>query len=171
MLDPDSGKMIAKNDLSTADFDVTVDVGPSFESKRNAVVRTLAGMLQMTSDPSDAKILQAVILMNMEGEGLSAVNEYYRKQLVEMGVEEPNEEEQAAMQEAAANPTPDPQADFLASEAEKNRATAEKMMADTAKALAEADKIVAQTENVDADTVKKEAETLEILNGAPPAPL
>lgn len=169
MLDPDSGEMVAKNDLSTADFDVTVDVGPSFESKRNAVVRTLAGMLQMTSDPADAKILQAVILMNMEGEGLASVNEYYRKQLVQMGVEDPNEEEAAAMKEAAENPTPDPQADFLASEAEKNRAMAEKATADTAKALAEADKIVAQTENVDADTVKKEAETLEILNGAPPA--
>jgi len=172
-LDPDTGKMIERNDLSRADFDVTVDVGPSFESKRNAVVRTLAGMLQMTSDPADAKILQAVILMNMEGEGLNSVNEYYRKQLVQMGVEDPNDEEREAMEAAAQNQQPDPQAEFLASEAAKNLAQAELDKARALEIAAKVDKTVAETDNVDADTAKKEAETLRTLReaGEPPAPL
>jgi hypothetical protein len=172
-LDDKEGGLVVRNDLSTADFDVLESVGPSFESKRNATVRTLVGMLPLVTDPTDAKVLQAVILQNMEGEGLSDVNEYYRKQLVQMGVNKPTEEEQEQMSAAAEQQQPDPQAEFLASEAAKNIATAEKLKAETARTLADADRVVAQTENVDADTALKEADTLMKLKqvGEPPAPL
>jgi hypothetical protein len=171
MLNPKTGEFEPANDLSRADFDVMESVGPSFESKRNATVRTLVGMLPLVQDPADAKVLQAVILQNMEGEGLGEVNEYYRKQLVQLGVNKPTEEEEEEMAAAAeAEAQPDPQAEFLASEAAKNLAMAEKLKADTAQALANADKTVAQTENVDADTALKEAETLAKLRdvGMPP---
>lgn len=165
------GRLTTRNDLSRADFDVTVDVGPSFASKRDATVRSLTGVLQLVSDPAEQKILQSLILMNMEGEGLSEVNEYYRKQLVGMGVIPPNEEELEAMQEAAQQPQePDPQTVFLMSEAEKNNAQAELDRAKSLEIAAKVDKTVAEVDNVDADTAKKEAETLDILRGEPPAP-
>jgi hypothetical protein len=166
----EEGGIKARNDLSRADFDVVVDVGPSFASKRDATVRALTGILQMVSDPAEAKILQSLILMNMEGEGLSQVNEYYRKQLVQMGVIEPNDEEREAIEEAMANPQPDPQALFLESEARKNDARAELDQARTLKTAAEADKVVADIENTDADTAKKLAEARDIARGEPPAP-
>ncbi len=166
VIDPDNGGLIERNDLSRADFDVTVDVGPSFESKRQAVVRTLTGMLQITSDPADAKILQSIILMNMEGEGLNSVNEYYRKQLVQLGVEEPNEDEREAMEAAAQEQQPDPQAEFLASEAAKNISVAELNEAKKLEIASKIDKTVAETENVDADTALKEADTLRTLREA-----
>lgn len=165
----DDGVLEPANDLSRAEFDVVESVGPSFESKRNATVRTLTGILPLVSDPTDAKVIQAVILQNMEGEGLGEVNEYYRKQLVQLGVNKPTEEEEAEMMAAAQNQQPDPNAEFLASEAAKNLAQAEKLKADTAKALADADKIVAETDNVDADTALKEAQTLDKLRGEPPS--
>jgi hypothetical protein len=178
MLDPESGELTARNDLSRADFDVVESVGPSFESKRNATVRTLTGMLPLVTDPADAKVLQAVILQNMEGEGLADVNEYYRKELVKLGVNKPTEEEQAQMEAAAqAAQQPDPQAEFLASEAAKNASVARLNEAKALQIAGQVDKAVAETENVDADTalkqadtVKREAETLEILRGEPPAP-
>jgi hypothetical protein len=166
----DDGGIKARNDLSRADFDVVVDVGPSFASKRDATVRALTGILQLVSDPAEAKIIQSLILMNMEGEGLTQVNEYYRKQLVQMGVIEPNEEERAAIEEAMANPQPDPQALFLESEARKNDARAELDQARTLKTAADADKVVAEIENTDADTAKKLAEAQNIARGEPPAP-
>jgi hypothetical protein len=166
----EEGGIKARNDLSRADFDVVVDVGPSFASKRDATVRALTGILQMVSDPAEAKILQSLILMNMEGEGLSQVNEYYRKQLVQMGVIEPNDEEREAIEQAMANPQPDPQALFLESEARKNDARAELDQARTLKTAAEADKVVADIENTDADTAKKLAEARDIARGEPPAP-
>jgi hypothetical protein len=168
----EGGELTTRNDLTRADFDVTVDVGPSFASKRDATVRALTGVLQMVTDPADAKILQAVILTNMEGEGLSDVNEYYRKQLVGMGVLQPNEQEREQMEAAAQQEQqPDPQAVFLESEAEKNLAQAELDRAKALQIAAQVDKHVAEVDNIDADTAKKEAETLDILRGEPPAPL
>ena len=168
----EGGELTTRNDLTRADFDVTVVVGPSFASKRDATVRALTGVLQMVTDPGDAKILQAVILTNMEGEGLSDVNEYYRKQLVGMGVLQPNDEEREQMEAAAQQEQqPDPQAVFLESEAEKNLAQAELDRARALQIAAQVDKHVAEVDNIDADTAKKEAETLDILRGEPPAPL
>lgn len=168
----DDGKLTTRNDLTRADFDVTVDVGPSFASKREATVRALIGILQMVSDPAEAKIIQSLVLMNMEGEGLGEVNEFYRKQLVGLGVLQPNEEEREQMEAAAQQEQqPDPQTVFLESEAEKNLAQAELDRARALEIAAKVDKTVAEIDNVDADTAKKEAETLEILSGEPPAPL
>ena len=160
----EDGEIIARNDLTRADFDVTVDVGPSFASKRDATVRALTGILQMVTDPAEAKIIQSLVLMNMEGEGLSEVNEFYRKQLVQLGVIPPNEEEQEAMDAAAQQEQePDPQTVFLASEALKNESTAELNNAKALEIAGKVDKMVAETENVDADTALKEAETLAKL--------
>lgn len=171
-LDPKTGELIAKNDLSKADFDVTVDVGPSFQSKRQATVRSLIGLLQVTTDPADAKILQAAILMNMEGEGLSEINEYYRKALVEMGVEQPNEEEAAQMAAMAEQEQqPDPQTVFLQTEGEKNLSIAELNNAKALQIASDVDKNSAEIENIDADTALKEAETLEKLRTIGESPL
>jgi len=142
----DNGEITLRNDLSKADFDVVPDVGPSFTSRRDATVRMLTGLLQMANDPQDAKVITSLILMNAEGEGLSDVNRYYRKQLVQMGVIEPNEEEQAAMEEAAGQEAaPDPNATYLAAAAEKEAALAGKAVADTELTMAKVDETKAKT--------------------------
>lgn len=135
-----------QNDLSNADFDVTVDVGPSFTSRRDAMVRGLTGLLQMAADPQDQKVITSLILMNTDGEGLGDVNRYYRKQLVGMGVIEPNEEERAQMEAAASEQQqPDPNAQYLAAAAAKEQALAGKAEADTQLTLAKVDETVAKT--------------------------
>jgi len=140
------GEIITKNDLTKADFDVTIDVGPSFTSRRDATVRMLTGLLQMANDPQDAKVITSLILMNAEGEGLSDVNRFYRKQLVTMGVIEPNEEERAEMAAAAEQQAqPDPNAVYLAAAAEKEQALAGKATADTELTLAKVDETKAKT--------------------------
>jgi hypothetical protein len=145
----ETGKEVLKNDLGAADLDVVSDVGPSFTSRRDAMVRALSGLLPMAQDPQDAKVLTALILMNVEGEGLGDVNNYYRKQLVGMGVIEPNEEERAQMEAAAQEQgQPDPNAVYLAAAAEKEQALADKAQADTAKSIADADKTRAETAEI-----------------------
>lgn len=174
VLDDKTGELVAKNDLSKADFDVTVDVGPSFQSKRQATVRTLIGLLQFTTDPADAKILQASILQNIESEGMEDIREYYRKVLVQMGVDQPNDEERAEMEAAAEQgQQPDAQTVFLQAESEKSLAAAELDKAKALQIASEVDKTVAQIENIDADTALKEADTVEKLMklGEPPAPM
>lgn len=144
-----SGQLLEGVDLERAKFDVYADVGPSSQSARQATVRALTGMMTLTQDPSDIKIMTLMAWLNMEGEGLSDVRRYARKQLVSMGVVEPTEEERAELAAAAAQAKPDPQAAFLESEARKNDADAQRTMADARRLVA--------------DTAKTEAETIKIM--------
>ena len=126
------------NDLSEADFDVAVTVGPTSDSRRAATVRAITGMLAITSDPETAKVLQAMAMMNMEGEGISDVREYFRKQLVRLGVLKPTEEEAQeiqATQAQAQQPTPEQQ--YLLTQAQKTLAEVEKIKADAMKVMSE----------------------------------
>jgi hypothetical protein len=126
------------NDLSEADFDVSVTVGPTSDSRRAATVRAITGMLAITSDPETAKVLQAMAMMNMEGEGISDVREYFRKQLVRLGVLKPTDEEaqeMKAMQAQAQQPTPEQE--YLLTQAQKTLAEVEKIKAEAMKVVSE----------------------------------
>jgi hypothetical protein len=144
-IDEETGELIYENNLGDALFDVAVDVGPSSSSRRDATVRALTGMMQVTTDPTTQQVLQSMAIMNMEGEGIADIKEYFRKQLVQMGVMQPNEEEQQQMQEAQQNQQPDPQAMYLMAEAQKSEALARKADADTQLTMANAEKAKADT--------------------------
>ena len=144
-IDPETGELIYENNLGDALFDVAVDVGPSSSSRRDATVRALTGMMQVTTDPTTQQVLQSMAIMNMEGEGIGDIKEYFRKQLVQMGVMQPSEEEQQQMQEAQANVQPDAQTMYLMAEAQKSEALARKADADTQLTMANAEKAKADT--------------------------
>jgi hypothetical protein len=145
MIDTETGAMVMENDLSTATFDVVAEVGPSSSSKRAATVRALTGMLQLTTDPETAQVLTAMAMMNMEGEGLSDTNAYFRKKLLRMGVVKPTDDEaQELMAEMQGKPQ-DPNAIFLQAAAEEAMAKAAKARADTVETVATAELKRAQT--------------------------
>lgn len=144
VIGPD-GDVVMGNDLSRAKFGVKVEVGPATSSRRAATVRAVTGLLQMTADPMDQKILTSVALMNIEGEGMSDLREFKRKELVQMGVLPPTEADEKEMEAAAQNQQPDPQAEYLMAEAQKAAAQAEQARANTGKAVADAEKARAQT--------------------------
>jgi hypothetical protein len=143
-IDEETGAIVLKNDLSSANFDVNVEVGPSSSSKRASTVRALTGMLAISDDPETKQVLQAMAMMNMEGEGISDVRNFFRKRLVRMGVIEPTEqeaEELAAMMQGQQ----DPNAVFLEAAAEEATAKASKARADTVKTVADAELSKART--------------------------
>ena len=141
----DEGEIKYENDLSEAKFDVAVDVGPTSDSKRQATVRAVTGMMQVVQDPETQSILASVALQNMKGEGLADVRDYFRKRLVQDGVMKPNEEESAAMAAEAQNAGPDPQAQLMGAMAQEAEAKAAKARADTVLTVAQAEKTRAQT--------------------------
>jgi hypothetical protein len=144
-----NGEIVMENDLSQAKFDVVATLGPSSSSQRSATVRSLLGMLQLTQDPQTQQVLLAMAFQNMEGEGISDVRAYFRKQMVQLGVMEPTPEEAEQMAAAAQNAQPDPNAVFVEAAAEK--------------AMAEADKARADAVKTGAETALTEAKTLETL--------
>ena len=125
---------IIKNDLTKASFDVAVDVGPSSESQREATVQSLIGMLSVTQDPQTQQVLQALMLLNMEGDGISQTRDYFRKQLVGMGVLKPTAEEAEAM---AQNQEPNPQEQILQAMTQESLAKAQKTRAEILEILSD----------------------------------
>ena len=136
----DTGEVILENDLSRAKFDVNVDVGPSSSSKRAATVRALTGMMAITDDPQTKQVLQAMAMMNMEGEGIGEVRDFFRKQLLRLGVVKPTEQEaQMLMEEQQMQgQQQDPQAIFLQAAAEEATAKAAQARASVIKTVADA---------------------------------
>lgn len=132
-------------DLSRARFDVAVDVGPTSSSRRAATVRALTGMMGMVQDPTTAQVLSSMAMMNMEGEGLQDVRDYFRKQLVSMGAVKPTDDEKAEMQAQAENTPPDANQVFLMASAKEAEAKAVKAQADTEYAVARAGEAKANT--------------------------
>lgn len=147
VVNKETGAIETDNDIAEAKFDVAVDVGPSTASRRAGVVRAITGMMQLNQDPETGQILTSMAMMNMEGEGLSEMQQYFRKKLLKSGVIEPNEEEAAAMQEELAQlqQQPDPQADLAAALADEAKAKAALAMANTEKTLAQAEQVRAET--------------------------
>lgn len=156
-IDEDSNESY-QNDLSHSNLGLTVDVGPSSSSQKAATVTALTGMMQVTQDPEDMKVLSAATMMNMEGEGLADIRDYYRQKLIRLGAVKPTKEEQAQLAEEAQNQKPGPNSVFLQEAAKKETAQAGKAEADTIVSLEKAK----QTE---ASTRKTEAETVDILSG------
>ncbi len=131
VVDRQTGRVVALNDLSTGRYDVTVDVGPSYTARRDATVSVLTNVLStmLPNDPMRPAI-QGIILDNIDGEGLDDFKEYNRNQLLTSGIVKPrNEKEQQIVmqaQQAAANqPNPEmliAQANLVAAQAEERKA-------------------------------------------------
>jgi hypothetical protein len=106
------GQRITENDPRAGKYGCVTDVGPSFTSRRDATVKALIGLLQLVaaSDPQEASVLAASIIMNIDGEGLEDLRKYYRAKLVKIGAVEPTEEEKVQLAEArrTRRPTPTP---------------------------------------------------------------
>lgn len=165
----EKGEIETENDLSEAEFDVNVDVGPSSSSKRAATVRALTGMASLTDDAETKQVLGAMAMMNMEGEGITEVRDYFRKKLLRMGVVKPTEEEQQTMADEQANQKPDPNTQYLQAAADEATANATQARAKTILTVAQADETKAKTmktlAEVDSSEQRQAMEVIEKFGG------
>ena len=149
-IDEDNNE-IALNDLTKANFDIAVSVGPSSKSRKQSTVRMLTNMMGVATDPETLTVLGSMAIMNMEGEGIEDVKEYFRKRLINMGVIEPTEEEAQKLSQEQANTPPDANTEYLKAAAAKESARAIESQMDTVLKGAKAK--------------ETEAKTLDILAG------
>jgi hypothetical protein len=171
----EEGELKHENDLSEAEFDLAVEIGPSFRSQRAAIVQSLTNLIAITQDPQTQAVLQAMVIMNMEGEGLTETREYFRRKLVEMGALEPNEEDMARMQ--AAQQQDDPNAVYLQAAAEEALAKAAQARAGVVKTVADSELTRAKTletiSKVDTEQTRTAMEAIQMIGlpeQAPPRP-
>jgi hypothetical protein len=148
VMDPDTGEVVHLNDFSKAKMKVVTDVGPSSSTRRMATVRALTNMLGAATDPETQQVLGAMIMMNMEGEGVEDVRGYFRDRLIKMGVVKPTEDEQRELAEEQANAKPTPQDQYFEAAAMREQSEAVKNQVEVISEQAKADKLRAETQEI-----------------------
>lgn len=142
------GQLAYENDMQGGKYKVTVDIGEAFSTQRDKTIKRLLNLLPMIQDPQMQSALLNTILANQDGEGMHDLAKFARKNNINMGITEPDEQEAKEMaeaQQAAQNQPPDAQTQYFEAEAAKALAGAEKAKADTQKTLAEVDETRADT--------------------------
>jgi hypothetical protein len=158
----ENGSVVYENDLSKAAFDVAVDVGPSSASRREATVRSLIGIMQVSAgDPETMQVLQSMAIMNMQGEGIQDVRDFFRQKLVKMGALKPTEEESKILAAQSQEKSPNDKA--LEAMAEEAQAKAVKARTEVLETVANVDLKKAQVAEVEANTKLKEAQAVAAL--------
>lgn len=136
VMDMQTGEAVLLNDLSAGKYSVAVTVGPSYSTQR---METAEAMLQLSQNPLLGPIATYLALKNMDIPGAEEAIDAMRRMLIQQGMIEPNEEEQAAMSQ----PNPDQemakqmQAALAQAEVQLKTAQAIKANADADKAQAE----------------------------------
>jgi hypothetical protein len=126
----------------TPGLDVFVDVGPAFNSRKDATVNTLIKLLPGVTDPQMAQLVMNTLIQNLDGEGMQDLSAYSRKQLVQAGVVKPTDEEAQQLAEAqqqAANAPPDAATVALMAQARESDANATKNQASAVQSLSAAE--------------------------------
>lgn len=170
----DNGEAVNKYDLSRAKYDVAIEIGPTSASKRTATVRALTQMMPLLADPSDQAVIGAMALMNMDGEGIGPVRDYFRMKLIKMGVIEPTDQEAEELAAEMQGQGPTPQDQYIMAEAQKSQAQAVESQADAAEAAANTELKKAQTAktlaDIDAEARSQAIEAAKLLQDAATTP-
>ena len=165
----ENGDIEYENNLNDANFNIAVDVGPSSESKKQATVKALTGMLQyVQNDPESAQVLTSMAMMNMDGEGIGDIRKYFRKKLIRIGAVQPTKEEEEELAQELQNMPPDPNSEFLKASADQAEAEAIKARANTLLTLAKTKETEAKTaetlSNIDLNSREQVLKTINELN-------
>lgn len=151
IMDNETGKIVLSNNITDKRFKVDVEVGPQYESQREATVETLERAMQLVGPESKYfEPMMSMWMQNIAGTGLNELKEYNRNEMLKMGLAKPETEEEQAMLERLSQQA-DPQAELNQSIAEQQKAEARSLDASAQQKLA--------------DAQKKKAETVEILEG------
>ncbi len=121
IMDNETGELVTLNDLTQAEFEVRSDIGPSYDTQKQETVEMLDMMI--TQLPQGDPMRQMLLLKRLklaEGVEFDDVRKYANKQLLMMGLREPETDEEIAFmqqQQQAAN-QPNPQTMLAMAEAE-----------------------------------------------------
>lgn len=142
----ENGIYAIHNDFARGKYKVISDVTEATSTRRDKTVRAAMNAAQIAGgigDQQAASVCMSVMFMNMDGEGTDVLQKFGRRQLLAAGLVEPNDEEKAEMEQAAANQKPDPtealaeaQTAALGAQAAKDQALGQKAIADAFKSKA-----------------------------------
>jgi len=111
VFDDESGEMKVINDLRDMEFEVYSDIGPSYSNMQEQTVEELNKMLVnlMPDDPKREMILLKILEL-MPGGAFDDIRDYSRKQLILLGIKEPETDEEKQMLQQAQQQQQEPTA-------------------------------------------------------------
>lgn len=163
IIDDERGEIL-ENDIASANFQITTEVGPTSKTMKRGIVRDLTAISATTTDPETRAVIESLIIMNMDGDGMADVSKWARQRLVRMGAIQPTDEERAQLEQAAANAKPDANQQYLEAAAQEAQAKAVKAAADTDLTKAKTLETLAKVEAANTD------QALAVLDRISPTP-
>lgn len=149
IMDKETGEPVVLNDLTNVEFDVFAEIGPSYSSKKEQTLETLSAMVA-SLQPGDplAPMLRMKMLKLIDGVDFEDIREYANKQLLIMGLREPEDEEEEAELQAMQQQGQEPSAEMVLAMAEdkKGQAALMKEQRETVKTQADIVNDQAQTQ-------------------------
>lgn len=158
------GMPVMVNDLSAAKFDIRVDIGPSYSTRRQEM-QAFAENLMKALPPEMAGAIADLVVSNSDMAGseeiagrLRAMIEKAMPGVIEAGENAGKGQKQPPAPQEQQGPPPEVMMAQI-------KLTLENLMADIAKKQAETRKLDAQTEQIGAQTDKTAAETAGVIQG------
>lgn len=93
VIDKETGKAKYINDVTKGSFEVFVDMGPTFASRKEATVSHLLELIPLVEGEERGFLISEVI-QNTEGEGLDDFKEFNKRRMLERGQRQPETPEE-----------------------------------------------------------------------------
>jgi len=163
VLDTQTGQVVTLNDLSTGDFDVVSTSGPSFATKRSEGLNLLT---RLAENPQFSQISADLIAKSIDFDFSEELTKRLRKQMLEAGLVEPNEEEIEAQPEPP-EPSPSQLLEFENQKliVEQQAALVDQLELQNEKIKADLEHKLVEVELRKAEIAKKVADTQTALLG------
>lgn len=167
-LDPQTGNPIQLNDLSRGRFSVDVEVGPQYESQKEATIDSIESVIEKVGPDSPYfGALMGVWMENISGTGLESLKKFNRQLMLKQGLVEPETPEEEQMLQQLQQET-DPQEELVKAAANQQNAEANNLEASSIQKLADAQYKKAQAAEKVVDIgIKRTEQTLRRLTQIP----
>jgi hypothetical protein len=153
-LDPQTGNPIQINDLSKGKFSVDVEVGPQYESQKEATIESIERVMEkIQPDSPYFGPLIAMWMENIKGTGLKPLKEFNRSLMLRQGLVEPENQEEEQIVQQLQQQT-DPQDELIKAATNQQNAEAKNLEASSVQKIADSG-------NKQADSQLKKAQAAE----------
>lgn len=134
VIDEQTGKAKAINDIKSGVFEVIVDTGPAFASRKRETLEILKDIMTVTPETSPYwPFLYSEVIENVDGVGMKDLREFNDQQKLMMGLRKPENEEEAAQVKAAQEGKSNEEAEYLRALASESEANAQESISNIQK--------------------------------------
>jgi hypothetical protein len=136
--DSETGDLVVLNDLTNMEFDVFADIGPSYTNKKEQTIEQIQNMIGSAAQAGDPALVKLLVLKQaalVDGVAFDDVRDYANKQLMLMGVKEPETPEDQQFMQQQQEQQQQPDANMVIAMAAQGEAEASQMNAQTKQAV------------------------------------